>query len=167
MSGAETSSGFSPMPENALYRNKKLYISSDHAGFDLKEYVKGFLAQSGQQIEDLGPEDTQSVDYPDYGIKLALALTEDPEGIGILVCGTGIGMSMVVNRFPRIRGALCHEIYTAKMSRAHNDANVLILGGRVIGKGLAEDIVSTWLDTPFEGGRHQRRVDKIESKNAC
>ncbi len=152
------------MTDKTPFKDRKLYISSDHAGYELKEYLKAFVDQKGQQIEDLGPDDTQSVDYPDYGIKLALALTDDPNGIGLLVCGTGIGMSMVVNRFPRIRGALCHDLYTAKMSRAHNDANVLILGGRVIGKGLAEDILLTWLETPFEGGRHQRRVDKIEIK---
>lgn len=145
-----------------MNNQKKIYISSDHAGFELKEYLKEFLAQKGSVVEDLGPEDTQSVDYPDYGIKMALKLTDHPECAGILVCGTGIGMSMVVNRFPRIRGALCHDVYTAQMSRAHNDANVLVIGGRVIGKGLAEGIVETWLNTPFEGGRHQRRVDKIE-----
>ncbi len=145
-----------------MNNSKKIFISSDHAGFELKEYIKEFLAQKGSVVEDLGPEDTQSVDYPDYGIKMALKLIDHPECAGILVCGTGIGMSMVVNRFPRIRGALCHDLYTAQMSRAHNDANVLIIGGRVIGKGLAEGIVETWLSTPFEGGRHQRRVDKME-----
>lgn len=147
---------------SAHHNSKKIIISSDHAGFELKEYIKSFLEEKGAVVEDLGPEDTQSVDYPDYGIKLALKMTDHPECAGILVCGTGVGMSMVVNRFPRIRGALCHDLYTAQMSRAHNDANVLILGGRVIGKGLAEEIVNTWLTTEFEGGRHQRRVDKIE-----
>ncbi len=147
---------------NIQFSSKKIFISSDHAGYELKEYLRLFLEAKGAPIEDLGPADTQSVDYPDYGIKLALKLTDHPESAGILVCGTGVGMSMVVNRFPRIRGALCHDLYTAQMSRAHNDANVLILGGRVIGKGLAEEIVNTWLSTAFEGGRHQRRVDKID-----
>ena len=141
--------------------HKKLLLASDHAGFELKEYLKDFLIQQGLEVEDLGTNNTDSVDYPDYGVKLAHRVAEHPEENGLIICGTGIGMSMVVNKYPRVRGALCHDMYTAQMSRAHNDANILILGGRVVGKGLAEEIVRAWLETPFEGGRHQRRVDKI------
>ena len=113
-------------------------------------------------IEDLGPPNTESVDYPDYGIKLAQAIVAQKAERGILVCGTGVGMSITVNRFPEIRGALCSDIYTAKLCREHNDSNVLVLAGRVVGVGLAQEIVRTWLNTAFEGGRHQRRLDKIE-----
>lgn len=113
-------------------------------------------------IEDLGPPNNESVDYPDYGIKLAQAIVAQKAERGILVCGTGVGMSITVNRFPEIRGALCSDIYTAKLCREHNDSNVLVLAGRVVGVGLAQEIVRTWLNTAFEGGRHQRRLDKIE-----
>ena len=102
------------------------------------------------------------MDYPDYGVKLATAVSEDDSLNGIVMCGTGIGMSIVVNRFPKVRGTLCADVYTAKLCRQHNDSNVLIMGGRVVGKGLASEIVQTWLETPFEGGRHTRRLDKID-----
>ena len=139
-----------------------IVIASDHAGFELKEEIKKSLLSNGFKCLDLGPSDTLSVDYPDYGIKLAQAVSNDTNRKGIIICGTGIGMSIVVNRFPAIRGALCSDLDTAKLSREHNDSNVLILGGRLINKGLANEIVKTWLATPFEGGRHQRRLDKIK-----
>lgn len=141
---------------------KKIAIASDHAGYDLKRILIAFLLQEGWEIEDLGPINSDSVDYPDYGIKLAQTIVDSKAERGILVCGTGIGMSITVNRFPEIRGALCSDLYTAKLCREHNDSNVLVLAGRVIGIGLAQEIVRTWLTTPFEGGRHQRRLDKIE-----
>ena len=141
---------------------EKIAIASDHAGYDLKRILITFLLQEGREIEDLGPINSESVDYPDYGIKLAQTIVDGKAGKGILVCGTGIGMSITVNRFPEIRGALCSDLYTAKLCREHNDSNVLVLAGRVIGIGLAQEIVRTWLNTPFEGGRHQRRLDKIE-----
>jgi ribose 5-phosphate isomerase B len=140
---------------------KIIAIASDHGGFDLKESVIVHLLNDGWKIDDLGPNNEDSVDYPDYGIKLAESIISKEVERGIVICGTGVGMSIVVNRFPGIRGTLCSDVYTAKMCREHNDSNILIMGGRVIGKGLAYKIVDTWLNTSFEGGRHQRRLDKI------
>jgi ribose 5-phosphate isomerase B len=145
---------------------KKIAIASDHGGFDLKESVIAHLLNTGWEVDDLGPHNEESVDYPDYGIKLAEAVAEKKVQRGIVICGTGIGMSIVVNRYPGIRGTLCSDLFTAKLCREHNDSNILIMGGRVIGKGLAAEIVSTWLNTPFEGGRHQRRLDKINQIDA-
>ncbi|MZG30308.1 MAG: ribose 5-phosphate isomerase B [Nitrospinae bacterium] len=140
---------------------KKIAIASDHGGFDLKESIIAHLLNTGWEVDDLGPHSGDSVDYPDYGIKLAEAVAEKKVERGIVICGTGIGMSIVVNRYPGIRGTLCSDLFTAKLCREHNDSNILIMGGRVIGKGLAAEIVNTWLNTDFEGGRHQRRLDKI------
>jgi ribose 5-phosphate isomerase B len=140
---------------------KKIAIASDHGGFDLKESVIAHLLNTGWEVDDLGPHSSDSVDYPDYGIKLAEKVAEKKVDRAIVICGTGIGMSIVVNRYPGIRGTLCSDVFTAKLCREHNDSNILIMGGRVIGKGLAAEIVNTWLNTPFEGGRHQRRLDKI------
>ena len=126
----------------------------------------GILRDKGFEIDDLGPSSSDSVDYPDYGIKLAQAVVEQKVERGIVICGTGVGMSIVVNRFPGIRGTLCSDVYTAKMCREHNDSNILIMGGRVIGKELALEIVGIWLKTHFEGGRHQRRLDKINEIDA-
>ncbi|MBC8288370.1 MAG: ribose 5-phosphate isomerase B [Nitrospinae bacterium] len=145
---------------------KKIAIASDHGGFDLKESIMAYLLNAGWDVDDLGPHSGDSVDYPDYGIKLAEAVAEKKVARGIVICGTGIGMSIVVNRYPGIRGTLCADLYTAKLCREHNDSNILIMGGRVIGKGLAAEIVNTWLNTPFEGGRHQRRLDKINQIDA-
>ena len=140
---------------------KKISISSDHGGFDLKEDISLFLDQLGYEINDFGPNNSNAVDYPDYAITLATHILDNIDARGIIICGTGVGMSIVVNRFPGIRGALCSDIYTAKLSREHNDSNLLIMGGRVIGFGLAREIVKVWLSTPFEGGRHNKRLDKI------
>jgi len=145
---------------------KKIALASDHGGFDLKESVIAHLLNTGWEVDDLGPHTGNSVDYPDYGIKLAEAVAEKKVERGIVICGTGIGMSIVVNRYPGIRGTLCSDVFTAKLCREHNDSNILIMGGRVIGKGLAAEIVNTWLNTPFEGGRHQRRLDKINQIDA-
>jgi ribose 5-phosphate isomerase B len=145
---------------------KKIAIASDHGGFELKETVIAYLLNDGWEIDDLGPSNEGSVDYPDYGIKLAKIISNKKVERGIIICGTGVGMSIVVNRFSAIRGTLCSDIYTAKMCRKHNDSNVLIMGGRVIGKGLALEIVDTWLNTSFEGGRHQRRLNKINEIDA-
>ena len=145
---------------------KKIALASDHGGFDLKESVIAHLLNTGWEVDDLGPHTGDSVDYPDYGIKLAEAVAEKKVERGIVICGTGIGMSIVVNRYPGIRGTLCSDVLTAKLCREHNDSNILIMGGRVIGKGLAAEIVNTWLNTPFEGGRHQRRLDKINQIDA-
>jgi len=140
-----------------------IVIASDHAGFELKESIKECLKAEGIEIEDLGPGNSDRVDYPDYGAKIAKAVTDDESLNGIVICGTGIGMSIVVNRFPKVRGTLCADVFTAKLCRQHNDSNILILGGRVVGKGLAYEIVKTWLETPFEGGRHSDRLKKIDN----
>jgi len=145
---------------------KKIAIASDHGGFDLKESIIAHLLNTGWEVDDLGPHSGDSVDYPDFGIKLAEEVSEKKVERGIVICGTGIGMSIVVNRFPGIRGTLCSDVFTAKLCREHNDSNILVMGGRVIGKGLAAEIVNTWLNTPFEGGRHQRRLDKINQIDA-
>ncbi len=145
---------------------KKLAIASDHGGFDLKKSVIADLLNTGWEVDDLGPYSGDSVDYPDYGVKLAEAVTDRKVERGIVICGTGIGMSIVVNRYPGIRGTLCSDVFTAKLCREHNDSNILIMGGGVIGRGLAAEIVNTWLSTPFEGGRHQRRLDKINQIDA-
>ncbi len=140
----------------------KIALGADHAGFELKEKIKEFLQDAGHEVLDLGCHSTESVDYPVYGAKVAKAVLQGEAERGILVCGTGLGMSMVANRFPGIRAALCHELFTARMSRLHNDANVLVLGGRVIGDVLALEMVKVFLETPFEGGRHLRRVNQID-----
>ena len=145
---------------------KKIALASDHGGFDLKESVIAHLLNTGWEVDDLGPHSGVSVDYPAYVIKLAEAVAEKRVQRGIVICGTGIGMSIVVNRYTGIRGPLCSDLFTAKLCREHNDSNILIMGGRVIGKGLAAEIVNTWLNTPFEGGRHQRRLDKINQIDA-
>tara|TARA_B100000686_G_scaffold351671_1_gene451095 strand:+ start:69 stop:530 length:462 start_codon:yes stop_codon:yes gene_type:complete len=144
----------------------KIAIASDHAGYELKQNIVTFLQGLDVTTEDLGPHNSVSVDYPDYGVKVAKILMKKHIDRGIIICGTGIGMSIVVNRFPGVRGTLCGDIYTAKLSREHNDSNILILGGRVVGVGLAIEIVETWMKTPFEGGRHQHRLDKIDKIDA-
>ena len=145
---------------------KKIAIASDHGGFDLKESIIVHLLNTGWKVDDLGPHSRDSVDYPDYGVKLVEEVAEKKVDRGIVICGTGIGMSIVVNRFPGIRGTLCSDVFTARLCREHNNSNILVLGGRVIGEGLAAEIVNTWLNTPFEGGRHQRRLDKINQIDA-
>ena len=136
-------------------------IASDHGGFSLKVDIVSFLKELGYEVNDMGPKNQNSVDYPDYAIRIAQAVTKNTDSRGIVICGTGIGMSIVVNRFPGIRGTLCSDLYTAKLCREHNDSNILIMGGRVVGHGLAREIVKVWLNTPFDGGRHQKRLDKI------
>lgn len=145
---------------------EKIAIASDHGGFELKESIISHLLNTDWDVDDLGPHSGDSVDYPDFGIKLAEAVSEKKVGRGIVICGTGIGMSIVVNRYPQIRGALCTDLFTAKLCREHNDSNILVMGGRVVGKGLAIEIVNTWLNTPFSGGRHQKRLDKIDQIDA-
>ena len=139
-----------------------IVIASDHAGVDLKVRILENLRDGGYEMLDLGPPDSSSVDYPDFGHKVAAAVVTGEAKAGILICGTGIGMSMTANRHPGVRAALCHDAFTAEMARRHNDANVLCVGARVIGGGVAEQVVEVFLSTSFEGGRHQRRVDLIE-----
>jgi ribose 5-phosphate isomerase B len=142
----------------------KLAIGCDHGGFELKEEVLKFIRTvSNIQVSDFGPTGRESVDYPDYGAKVSDAVSKGAVDRGILICGTGIGMSIVANKYPKVRAALCHDHFTAQMSREHNDANLLVMGERVLGKGVALEIVKTWLDTPFAGGRHQKRLDKIQT----
>lgn len=139
----------------------KIAIGSDHGGFDLKQMLVAKLAGQGHEVKDLGCESSDSVDYPDFADQVCEQVNEGKVKYGILVCGTGIGMSMAANRYQGIRAALCHNEYSARMSREHNDANILCLGDRVLGKGLAESIVEAWLTTSFSGGRHQKRIDKF------
>jgi len=140
----------------------KIAIASDHAGRELKDEIKAFLEERGLDVIDMGTNGDETVDYPDYGIPLAQMVSSGEMDKGILLCATGIGMSIVANKFPGVRAALVNDIYSARMAKEHNDANILVIGGRVIGKGLARELVKTWLDSEFEGGRHQRRLDKIK-----
>lgn len=136
-------------------------LASDHGGYELKEDIISFLKENSYSYCDLGTYSDESVDYTDYGIELSRRVASNEYEKGILVCGTGIGMSIVANKFPGIRAALVHDLYSARMSKEHNDANVLVLGGRITGKGLARELVRTWLEADFVGGRHQTRLDKI------
>jgi len=140
----------------------KIAIGSDHAGFGLKEDVLGLLKSLNVDIVDCGTNTTESVDYPDFGARVSELVSSGAVKRGILICGTGLGMSMVANKYPHVRAALCNDLFSAKMSRMHNDANILVLGGRVIGKDLAAEIVKVWLTTPFEGERHLKRLQKIK-----
>jgi len=136
-------------------------LASDHAGYELKQYVKSYLEEVGVNLEDFGTFKTDSVDYPDYGILAARAVAKGKADRGILICGTGIGMSIVANKVKGIRAALCTSVTMAEQSRLHVDANILVLGGRITDHQLAQKIVAVWLKTPFEGERHLRRVNKI------
>ncbi|SHF00043.1 ribose 5-phosphate isomerase B [Alkalibacter saccharofermentans] len=140
----------------------KIALGSDHGGFHLKEVIKEYLKDKNYEIEDFGAYDTSSIDYPEIGEKVAIAVKDSVADKGIIVCGTGLGISISANKVPGIRAALVSDTFSAKMSRAHNDANILALGGRVLGDDLALEIVEAWLNTEFEGGRHGIRVDKIK-----
>lgn len=136
----------------------KIAIGSDHGGFDLKQILAAKLQDRGCEVVDLGCNKAESVDYPDFADRVCEQVLSGGADLGILVCGTGIGMSMAANRHNGIRAALCHDEYTARLSREHNDANVLCLGDRVLGSGVAEGIVDVWLKTEFAGGRHLKRI---------
>jgi ribose 5-phosphate isomerase B len=138
-------------------------LACDHGGFELKEELKAFLKSRGVEPVDMGAFSEDSVDYPDFGVLVAEKVSRGELQKGILICGTGIGMSIVANKFPRIRAALANDLYSSRCSREHNDANILIIGGRIVGKELAREIVKVWLETPFSGGRHKRRLEKIEA----
>jgi len=140
-----------------------IIIGSDHAGFELKEACKSHLKVPGKYtVKDIGVFSKESADYPKVGHELARAVAEGEFSHGILICGSGIGMSIVANRHKGVRAALCYNVYSARMARMHNDANVLVMGERVIGIGLALEIVDAFLTTSFEGGRHQLRLDQID-----
>jgi ribose 5-phosphate isomerase B len=139
------------------------YIAADHAGIDIKAYVKELFEVKGHNVIDLGPNSKDRVDYPDFAAKLCKEVLRNEGSKGILICGSGIGMSMAANKFDGIRAALCHNEYSAKMAREHNDANVICLGERVCGYGMIENIVDAWNSASFEGGRHEGRVEKINN----
>ncbi|TAN60258.1 ribose 5-phosphate isomerase B [bacterium] len=141
--------------------DNKIAIASDHGGLELKEDLKAYLAELGFSAVDMGVHNADSVDYPDYGSPLAGKVSKGEINRGILICGTGIGMSILANKYRNVRAALVSDVYTARMSKEHNNANILVIGGRVVGKGLAREMLKTWLETKFEGGRHQKRLDKI------
>jgi len=136
-------------------------LGADHAGFPLKEDLKTWLIGRGYDVVDLGTQSAESVDYPDFAVGVGSAVTAGKADRGILVCGTGIGMAMAANKLPGVRAATCSDAFTARMSREHNDANVLALGARITSREAAIEILELWLDTDFAGGRHARRVDKI------
>ncbi len=140
----------------------KFYLGTDHAGFNIKKDVIKILEKMGHQVVDLAPQNGERVDYPDFAHKVCKAVLADEGTQGILICGTGIGMSMSANRHKGIRAALCHDAYTAGITRKHNDANVLCFGERVVGLGTIESILKAWCENSFEGGRHICRVGKIE-----
>jgi arylformamidase len=140
-----------------------IVVSSDHAGFELKESIKGFLEKLGWQVDDVGTYSTEPVDYPFYTHKAALKVANGECPRGIICCGTGQGDAIVANKVPDIRAALCWNTFTAKLSRSHNDANMLVLGGWMTGKRLAKEMVRVWLETPFDGGRHQRRLGQMKA----
>ncbi len=148
----------------------KIYLASDHAGFELKEYLKKYLEKNGYDISDKGTFNKERANWAEYGAQGAEAVSKDPENTrGIIICGSGIGMSMVSNKFKNVRAALCMDEYSAEMSRRHNNSNVLNMGARVIDKEKAIRITEIWLKTPFERGRHQERLEylskEVEEKN--
>ncbi len=141
--------------------NKKIAIASDHGAYEMKERYKKHLEKLGYEVIDMGVKDNESVDYPDYAMKVAGAVSRGEIARGILLCGTGIGMSIAANKASNVRAALVHDHYTAEMSRRHNNSNILCVGGRVHVDDIAIDLLDTWLNTEYEGGRHDRRLDKI------
>jgi ribose 5-phosphate isomerase B len=149
------------MPSSAA--TATLVIASDHAGFALKEQLKRTLQQLGVGFDDLGTDSEARSDYPDFAHAVARGVATGRYGLGVLVCGSGIGMSMAANRHPGVRAAVCTESYSARMARQHNDANVLCLGARIVGPGVAEEIVRAFVEARFEGGRHVARVVKIDA----
>ncbi|WP_347303814.1 ribose 5-phosphate isomerase B [Croceibacterium sp. TMG7-5b_MA50] len=139
----------------------KIAIASDHAAFDLKADLAQWLADIGYEVVDLGPDSASSVDYPDYGYRLAQAIGDNQAALGVALCGSGIGISIAANRHAAVRCALVSEPLSARLARTHNDANAIAMGARLIGPEMARACLAAFLDTPFEGGRHQRRVDKL------
>ena len=149
------------MGRDRKIKSKKIILASDHAGFKLKEEIKKFLIKKRKQVLDLGTKNSDSVDYPDYAHLLSKKMRKDKNLFGILICGSGTGMSMTANKHKNIRAALCYDFKTTRLSRLHNNANVMTLGSRLIKKNVALNCVHTFLNTNFEGGRHSKRVKKI------
>jgi ribose 5-phosphate isomerase B len=143
---------------------EEILIAADHAGFELKQKLEAELKKLGYAVKDFGTNSTESTDYADYAHPLAKDISDGKHKRGILLCGTGLGMSYVANRYPHVRGAVAWEPEVAELSRKHNDSNVLILPARFVTEGKAKEILKAWLDAPFEGGRHERRVIKIDDK---
>jgi ribose 5-phosphate isomerase B len=146
--------------------DKRIIVGADHAGYELKAALVEALEQRGYDVTDVGTDSSESVDYPDFAHAVGAAVSKKEVPLGLLVCGSGVGMSMSANRHPGVRAVVCSEPYSAAMARCHNDANVLCLGARVVGRGLAESILDVFLCSEFEGGRHARRVGKIEDVDA-
>jgi ribose 5-phosphate isomerase B len=145
---------------------ERILIASDHAGFELKEKIEQALGELGYEVDDLGTNSSESTDYADYAHPLAEKVSRGEVKRGVLLCGTGLGMSYTANRYPHVRAAVAWNAEIAKLAREHNDANVLVLPARFVDDKQGVEILKTWLDTPFEGGRHARRVDKIEKKDS-
>lgn len=145
----------------------KVAMAADHAGWELKDRLKSHVAELGHEVLDLGTNGPDSVDYPDLGAECGRAVADGRAELGILVCGSGLGIAMAAGKVPGVRAATCHDHFTAEMCRRHNDANVMAMGQRVVGEGVALDMVETFLATPFEGGRHARRVGKINDLDAA
>jgi ribose 5-phosphate isomerase B len=142
---------------------KRVAVGADHAGFALKEDLKGYLKEQGYEVLDVGTDALESVDYPDFAAAVAEAVAAGEVPWGLLICGTGIGMAIAANKVAGVRAACCGDPFSARMARAHNDANVLTMGGRVVGVGLAREILQAWLASAFEGGRHARRTAKVRA----
>ncbi len=152
------------------FRPLRIAVASDHRGFSVKEKILSLLEKLGHEGLDYGPDNSDSVDYPEFAAKVAKSVSEHEVDRGILICGTGIGMCIVANKFPKVRAAPCHDDLTAEMSRLHNDANVLCLSADLLGERLVNRMVDIWINTEFEGGRHARRVDMIaeyEAQTGC
>jgi ribose 5-phosphate isomerase B len=145
----------------------KIILGSDHAGFEAKEWVKALLLDGGHDVRDVGTTGPDSCDYPDFALPVACAVSAGEADRGILICGTGIGMSIAANKVKGVRAALCHNPEVARMSRAHNDANILCMGGRVIDRQTMGEIVREWFTTPFDAGRHLGRLEKIQNIKGC
>lgn len=148
-----------------MCHNINIAIGSDHAGVNLKEILIEHLRSKGINVKDFGTNSLDSVDYPDYAVSVSSSVISKECDFGILICGTGIGISIAANKIKGIRAALCHDNYTARMSRLHNNANIIAMGANVTGKEVAKDMVDIWLTTEFDGGRHERRINKIDNIN--
>ncbi len=154
-----------PHSSSGSFRDRimRIGLACDHGGFELKEELKAFLKSVHVEPVDMGTFTEDSVDYPDFGILVAEKVSNGELERGILICGTGIGMSIIANKFPGVRAALVNDLYSSRCSREHNDSNILVMGGRIVGRDLAKEIVKVWLETPFAGGRHKRRLEKVEA----
>ncbi len=150
------------MPPEATERKPRLALGADHAGYRVKEHIKAYLEAAGYRVADFGTQSEESVDYPDYARQVAESVAAGQNDLGILVCGTGLGMGMTANKVPGIRAAVAHDTFTARMGREHNNANVLTIGARVVDENKAIEIVEAFLTASFAGGRHERRVEKID-----